>query len=176
LSPPAIDRILQLSPNSIEGLNSLCDWASPSGDPEAGARAADRAISLNPNYGPLNARRYRFAYFMARRYQDVLTVMTRIPEQIWWPHDYVMVASSLAALGRQQEAEAVVQRALVRYPLRVVAERFIATPDWAPHERELLSALMKAAGFPICSPDQDPSGNPVTPPERRLSECVGAKP
>ncbi|WP_046867808.1 hypothetical protein [Microvirga massiliensis] len=112
---------------------------------------------------------------MARRYQDVLTVMTRIPEQIWWPHDYVVVASSLAALGRQQEAEAAVQRALARYPLRVVAERFLAAPDWAPHEREPVAALMKAAGFPMCSPNQDPSGHPVTPPERRLPECTEAK-
>ena len=31
----AAERILQLSPNSIEGLNSHCDWASSSGDPEA---------------------------------------------------------------------------------------------------------------------------------------------
>jgi TolB-like protein/class 3 adenylate cyclase len=168
------DDALQLNPNSFDVLSGYASWASAFGKGEAGARSAERAIQLNPSYPTWNARDFKYAFFMVGRYQDALNAMKRLPEDIWIPGDYAMVAGSLAMLGRDQEAKTVVSRGIAIFPRQLVIERFALRPDWTQDERAKLMEAMRQAGFPACAPDRDLDGSPVKPPDRRLPECVVA--
>jgi tetratricopeptide (TPR) repeat protein len=76
--------------------------------------AADQAIKLNPNYPSWNAHDFNYAFFMVGRNDDVLRSSSRLPENNFTPLDYVMVAGSLATLGRVQAAKQLVARAVAR--------------------------------------------------------------
>jgi TolB-like protein/class 3 adenylate cyclase/Tfp pilus assembly protein PilF len=162
----AFETALRLQPGSADILALYSGWASTFGKPERGAEAADRAIRLNPNYPVWAGNGFRWAYFMAGRYEDALRVLERQPLDNLTRLGWVLRAATYAALGRIDEKAATVD-ALKRYPDFTI-EGIINDP-FSEAERLRLIETMGAAGFPPCARPEDlvEFEKPV-----RLPECV----
>jgi Tfp pilus assembly protein PilF len=94
------EEALRLNPNSIDAIPAYAGFAATFGKAQEGAEAAERAMRLNPSYPTVDAHSFVFAFFMAGRPKDVLQAVTRLPEDEFFPGDYVYVAGSLAAKMR----------------------------------------------------------------------------
>jgi TolB-like protein/class 3 adenylate cyclase/tetratricopeptide (TPR) repeat protein len=172
------EEALRLNPNAPDILSFYAGWASGFGQAENGAEAAERAMRLNPSFPVWAAGLYRYAFFMVGRYEDALRAGERRPEETWTPNDYAMVAGSLAALGRLDEAKAVVARGMARFPDMLVIESFASRPDWAEHERQRLIETMRKAGFPFCAKPEELAKfeKPVRLPEFDAEQAKAAAP
>ena len=95
-----------------------------------------------------------YGYFMTGRYEDAARALARVPDESRVAQDYIEEASSLAALGRADEARPVVAKALARFPA-ISIERHISRPDFTEPERARYIATMRAAGFPACGREED---------------------
>jgi hypothetical protein len=84
----------------------------------------------------------------------------------------VITAGSLAALGRLEEAKALVARGTAKYPGLLSIEKFALNRGWSASARPFMTDLMRKAGFPACASDKDLAG--IAKPER-LPECVKAQ-
>jgi len=158
----------RLNPGSSDILAQYAGWASTFGDPQGGADAADRAIRMNPNYPIGMTGFFGYAYFMAGRYEDALRIQLREPAGSRSQDAWMRIASSLAALGRSDEAKAAVKDSLAHYP-NLTIEGFANQPGYSDTERQKFVATMSAAGFPRCAPPQELAtiARPV-----RLPECT----
>lgn len=163
------DKALQLNPNGFDTLTVYACWAHSFGKAEDGAKAVLRAIQLNPNYPPWAVDCFRTALVMVGKYEDVLRNQARQPENTWNQDAYVFSAASLAALGRNDEAKALVARGMAKYPGLLSIEKFALNRGWAPVTVPIVTDLMRKAGFPVCAADSELEGtaNPA-----RLPECV----
>jgi tetratricopeptide (TPR) repeat protein len=148
----------------------LLAWslAATFGKPERGAKAADHAIRLNPNYPIWAGNHFRFAYFMAGRYEDALAVLERQPLQSLTRLGWVLRAAVYAALGRQQDARAAVQDALKQYP-DLTIEGLVSAPMFNDVERQHLIKTLRSAEFPACA---RPEGLAEFEKPIRLPECM----
>jgi hypothetical protein len=72
------------------------------GRAEEGAGLADRALRLDPRMTPANLVGVKDAYFMARRYQDTVATVTRMPEEQRTRDSWVFLAASYAYLGKER--------------------------------------------------------------------------
>jgi tetratricopeptide (TPR) repeat protein len=128
---------------------------------------ADRAIRLNPNYETWATGAFRFAYFMAGRYEDALLVIERLTPDNYNKYVWAQRAGTLAALGRMAEAQATVKEALKRYPSLTI-EAIASTPGFNEVEGQRYIDSMRLAGFPACAQPEEISklAKPF-----RLPEC-----
>jgi TolB-like protein/Tfp pilus assembly protein PilF len=163
------DKALDLNPNSFDVLKSYACWAFAFGKGEAGAQAVDRAIRLNPRYPDHGVDCFRYALFMVARYEDAIRAQRRLPEEKWNPDGFAMTAGSLAALGRVDEAKALVARGIAKFPSVLSVEKFAFNRGWSPPERDKLNDLMQKAGFPLCAHAND-FGKDYKP--VRLPQCI----
>jgi tetratricopeptide (TPR) repeat protein len=162
-------RAFGLNPSSAQILMLYTGWASSFGQAEEGARAANRAARINPNYPVWAASRFIYAYLMAGRPEDALRVAERIPAESLRTRDLVMIAASHAALGRPGRAAAVARDALKRFPGFSVEGYVVNNPRWSETERALLVDTMRMAGFPACATAETVTR--LTEP-KRLPECA----
>jgi len=162
------DESLRLNPSSASILTYYVSWASTFGEPERGAEMADRAIRLNPNYQPWASGIFNYAYFMVGRYEDALRAMERQAPENYSKFDWAHRAASLAALGRNAEAQATVKQALEHFPDLTVEGLANASGNSAA-ERQRYLDILPASGLPRCAPAKTLAGiaNPV-----RLPECI----
>lgn len=162
------DESLRLNPSSAGILTYYVGWASTFGEAERGAEMADRAIRLNPNYQPWAAAPFRYAYFMAGRYEDALRVMERETPENYGMFGWAIRAGSFAALGRNAEAQATVKQALEHFP-DLTVEGIANSPGFSAAERQRYLDILPASGLPRCAPAKTLAGiaNPV-----RLPECI----
>jgi TolB-like protein/class 3 adenylate cyclase len=162
------DESLRLNPNSFDILAVYACWAPAFGRVQAGAEAVDQARRLNPNYPVWAVTCFRLSLAMAGRYEDAVQTQERQPEDQWNSDGFVITAGSLAALGRLDEAKAVVARGSAKFPGLLSIERFALNRGWSSQVSPVLTDLMRKAGFPPCATDKELEGiaNPV-----RLSEC-----
>jgi TolB-like protein/class 3 adenylate cyclase/tetratricopeptide (TPR) repeat protein len=168
-----LEEARHLAPNSFDVLSAYANWANSFGKGEAGAEAADQAIKLNPNYPSWNAHDFNYAFFMVGRNGDVMRSSSRLPEESFTPLDYVMVAGSLVALGRVQEAKQLVGRAIGRFPEVLVTERFISRPDYTvDFDRPRILDAMRTAEFPACVPEKAGVGGASSQQLVQLPECA----
>ena len=158
---------LRLSPGSAEILTFYAGWASTFGEPERGAEIVDRVIRLNPNYPMWAAGPFSYAYFMAGRYEDAARLLERVPPDNYNRSRWAIRAGSYAALGRAEEAQAIVKQALDAFP-DLTIEGFVSDPGWSEAERQRLIETMRTAGFPACAKPEELAqfAKPV-----RLPEC-----
>jgi hypothetical protein len=164
----AFDTALSLSPGSAEILTFYAAWASSLGEPQRGAEVVDHVIRLDPNYPMWQNGSFSYAYFMAGRYEDVARLLERAPPDKYTKGRWVFRAGSYAALGRADEARAIVKQALNQYP-DLTIEGFVSDPGWSETERQRLIETMRAPGFPSCAKPAElvQFSNPV-----HLPECV----
>ncbi|HSA82416.1 MAG TPA: adenylate/guanylate cyclase domain-containing protein [Geminicoccaceae bacterium] len=163
----AFETALRLSPSSAEIMTFYAGWASSFGEPERGAEIVDRVIRLNPNYPKWALGNFYYAYFMAGRYEDAAGLLERVPPDDHDNYSWVYHAGSYAALGRAEEAQALVKQALDRSP-DLTIEGFVNDPGWSEAERQRLIETMRAAGFPPCAKAEELAGFPKPV---RLPEC-----
>jgi TolB-like protein/class 3 adenylate cyclase/tetratricopeptide (TPR) repeat protein len=161
------DESLRLNPSSAGILTYYVGWASTFGEAERGAEMADRAIRLNPNYQSWAAGPFRYAYFMAGRYEDALRVMERETPESYGMFGWAERAGSFAALGRNAEALATVKQALEHFP-DLTVEGIANSPGFSAAERQRYLAILPATGIPPCAAAAVLAGiaDPV-----RLPEC-----
>lgn len=164
------NEALRINPNAFDLLAAYSCMAHNYGKPERGAESTDRAIALNPNYPNWSIPCLRLAVFMVGRYVDALRIQSRQPENEMNTDGFVVMAGSLAALGRMEEAKGVVQRGLAKYPGLLSIERFAFNRGWSPSSAKILADHMSKAGFPVCATSEELADtlNPV-----RLPECAG---
>ena len=162
-----LEEALRLTPNAFDILIfQSCLAPTPAKE----ASAADRAIALNPAYPKWAVPCLRLAYVLAGRYADAIQVQSRQPEEEWNTDGFVVVAGSLAALGRKDDAEAVAKRGVAKFPGLLSIERFALNRGWPPDAIKVVEDLMRRAGFPACATSQDLAD---TPKPARLPECMG---
>jgi tetratricopeptide (TPR) repeat protein len=161
-------RSLELNPSSADILTFYAPFASLLGEPERGAEAADRAIRLNPNLPLWANENYSEAYFWVGRYEDALSFRSRLPEESRGLFDHVIIAVSLDALGRKEEAAGAVRKALATDPAYSVEEE-AGWPGYDDATRARIVKAMLGAGFPPCA---DPERLAGIPPAKRLPACA----
>jgi TolB-like protein/class 3 adenylate cyclase/Tfp pilus assembly protein PilF len=166
-----LDTALRLNPGSADILTMYAGWASTFGDPAGGGEMADRALRMNPGYPPAQSGFFYFAYFMAGRYEDALAILQKQPVEMRSKSGWVILPATLSALGRADEAKAVVAEALKRYP-DLTAEGFLIDEGFVvEREQRALAENMRNAGFPACAPAEKLKR--IAKPFR-LPECVAA--
>ncbi|MGO4523649.1 adenylate/guanylate cyclase domain-containing protein [Microvirga sp. 2MCAF35] len=135
-----LDKALMLDPNSAWAWNRSGWLHTFLDDPQTGIDHFERAIRLSP-FDPMVFNTYAGigdAHFAAGRYPEAVTWLEKArlahPRAAWINR---FLAASYALIGRQQEAEACIQRLLTVYPgLTVAAVR--AAP---PFNQEVIGRL-----------------------------------
>ncbi|MEO5756631.1 MAG: BTAD domain-containing putative transcriptional regulator [Mesorhizobium sp.] len=162
-----LDEALRLSPNSFD---NLVFYACLAEDVQKEAEAADRAIAINPAYPNWAIPCLRLGLVMAGRYEDVIRVQSHQPEEEWNTDGFVIVAGSLASLGKKDESAALAKRGVAKFPGLLTVERFALNRSWPADAVKVMVELMRKAGFPACATAQELAD---TPNPIRLPECAG---
>ena len=165
------DTALRLAPNAAEILIFYIGWASTFGEPERGADLVERAIRLDPNYPTWANRPFANANFMAGRYAKAVAFFERLGTERHNRWSWAAHAGALAALGRRDEAAALVAQALAAYP-ELSIELIVNEPGWSEAEHRRFAETMRLAGFPPCA-GPEALAEIVQP--VRLPECGGGR-
>jgi hypothetical protein len=80
------------------------------------AESTDRVIAINPGYPNWPVPCMRLAMLMVGRYEDALRIQSRPPENEMNAGGFAVMAGSLAALGKAEEARAVAKRCIRNAP------------------------------------------------------------
>ncbi|MCI0430432.1 MAG: hypothetical protein L0210_07820 [Rhodospirillales bacterium] len=140
------------------------------GMPEEAAQLADRALRLDPWMSAENLNCVKDAYFCARRFEDVIAVVSRIPRDARGRGSRLLLALGYALLGRREETARARAELLDAYP--TISAELLLNQDWIvarPEEEALLLDGFRAAGLAVCASDADLAE--ILKP-RRLSECA----
>ena len=86
------------------------------GKAEEGAGFGDRALRLDPRMTPANLSGVKDAYYMARRYEDTIDAVMRMPEEQRPRNSWVLLTASYARLGRTEEAAEAKAKLLKAFP------------------------------------------------------------
>ena len=161
------ETALRLAPGSSEILTFYSCHAARFGEPERGAQMVDQVMRLDPNYPMWTSNFFSPAYFMAGRYEDAVKMLERMTPNNYQRWTWVVRSSSLAALGRTDEANASVREALKQHP-DLTVESMINEPGLSTMERSRFIETMPLAGFPACAKPEALAklANPA-----RLPEC-----
>ncbi|MBY4609820.1 adenylate/guanylate cyclase domain-containing protein [Rhizobium sp. 9T] len=165
------DTALRLAPGSSEILTFYSGFAARLGEPERGAQMVDKVMRLDPNYPMWASNFFAPAYFMAGRYEDAVTMLERMTPNNYQRWTWVVRSSSLAALGRTDEAKASAMEAVKQHP-EVTVESMINEPGLSTIERKRFIETMPLAGFPACARPEVLAklAKPI-----RLPECEAGK-
>lgn len=166
------EKALRLAPGSSEILTFYTGFAARFGEPERGAQMVDQVKRLDPNYPMWASNFFAPAYFMAGRYEDAVKMLERMTPGSYQRWTWVVRSSSLAALGRTDEAAASAMEALKQHP-DLTVESMINEPGLSTVERSRFMETMPLAGFPTCSKSEVLAklDKPV-----RLPECETGNP
>ena len=145
-----LDTALRLAPGSSEILTFYTGYAARFGEPERGAQMIDQVMRLDPNYPMWTSNFFAPAYFMAGRYEDALKMLERMTPNNYDEWMWVVRSSSLAALGRIDEANASVRETLKQHP-DLTVESIINESGLSTTERSRFIETMPLAGFPACA-------------------------
>ncbi|MGL4962769.1 MAG: adenylate/guanylate cyclase domain-containing protein [Inquilinus sp.] len=163
-----LDTALRLAPGSSEILTFYSGFAARVGEPERGAQMVDQVMRLDPNYPMWTSNFFSSAYFMAGRYEDTLKMLERMTPNNYQKWVWVVRSSSLAGLGRIEEAKTSVVEALKRHP-DLTVESIINEPGMSAAQRRRFMETMPLAGFPACA--KTGALAKLASPPVRLPEC-----
>jgi TolB-like protein/class 3 adenylate cyclase/tetratricopeptide (TPR) repeat protein len=139
------------------------------GKAEEGAVFADRALRLDPRMTPANLSGVKDAYYMARRYEDTIDAVMRMPEEHRSRDSWVFLAASYARLGRTEEVADAKAKLLKAFP-NASAERMI-NEDYVyarKEDEEFFIESFRVAGLPVCMTADEIAEIPAAKP---LPEC-----
>ena len=164
-----LDEALRLTPNAFDILIFHACMNHAYGKADKGAEAAERAIAINPAYPNWAIPCLRLGVVLVGRYEDAIRIQSRQPENEMNTDGFVVLAGSLAALGKADEAAALAKRGAAKFPGLLSIERFALNRYWPPEASKVMADLMRKAGFPACATSQDLAD---TPNAVRLPECI----
>ncbi len=151
-----IDRAIMLNPNDADTLANASYLLSMYGDGPAAVACAEAAAKLNPRYPDWYEGFYATALYVARRFDEALTVRLRQPD--YFIDSTFHGAAILAQLGRFAEAREWTDRAvgrlasrfggLERLPKSCMQIMLENNPYRLPEDRELWTSSMRLAGVP----------------------------
>ncbi len=145
-----------------------------------GRRLGDRALRLDPRMTPANLSGVKDAYYMARRYEDTIDAVMRMPEEQRARDAWVILAASYARLGRTEETADTRTKVLKAFR-NVSAERVI-NEDYAyarKEDEEFFVDGFRVAGLPVCMTAEEigqfPALKPLPECEAERAKAVAAK-
>jgi tetratricopeptide (TPR) repeat protein len=169
-SDAQIDAALRANPTNPDVLIVAASELGWHGRPEEGAALADRVMRLDRWMTSESLNCIKDAYFFARRFEDTIAVVSRIPLEARGRGARLMLTLSYALLGRANEAAQARAELLKNYPT-ISAELVLNTGGAMarPEEENLVLEGFRAAGLPLCASQAElaPIPNP-----RRLPQCV----
>ena len=118
---------------------------------------------------PANLSGAKDAYYMARRYEDTIDAVMRMPEEHRGRDSWVMLAGSYGQPGRTEEAAEAKAKLLKAFP-NVSAER-VLDEDYAyarEEDEKLFVDGFRVAGLPVCMTPEEIGDFPALKP---LPEC-----
>ena len=120
---------LGFNPANITLIKQAAAVYSASGHPEEGAELADKVLRLDPlaTSGTLNT--IKDAYFFARRFEDAVAVISRIPPESRSKGSRLFLTFSLAFLGRKDDAERARAELLAAHPN--ISAELLLNQGWA---------------------------------------------
>ena len=131
------------------------------GKPEEGAGLGDRALRLDPLMTPANLGGVKDAFFMARRYEDTVAAVERMPEASRTRDSWVFLATGYAWLGKVQEHARAKARLLQLFPT-ISAERSL-NEDYIfarKEDEEFFVESFRVAELPVCMTPDEIAGMP----------------
>jgi TolB-like protein/DNA-binding winged helix-turn-helix (wHTH) protein len=166
-SGPLLARAEELSPANADTLviaGGIWPWL---GQPERGARNADLALRLNPTYPNWYTNSFEQAYFYSKMFDKALFHSRRLSDPVFY--DLSIQTSSLAYLGRMDEAKAAAAKLVALEPGGSVEQTI---HDWGGYAREqeaelLVNGVRKADG-PAC---MTPAAQKARPQTHQVSSC-----
>jgi TolB-like protein/class 3 adenylate cyclase len=171
-SDAQIDAALRANPTNPQVLVAAAGEMGWHGRPDEAAAVADRVMRLDRWMTPENLNCIKDTYFFARRFEDTIAVVSRIPLEARGRGARLMLTLSYALLGRANETAQARADLLKNYPT-ISAELVLNTGGvmGRPQEENLVLEGFRAAGLPLCASQAElaPFPNP-----RRLPQCVGS--
>jgi TolB-like protein/class 3 adenylate cyclase/tetratricopeptide (TPR) repeat protein len=164
---------VEMCPANSHALVLAAAGLSFMGKAKEGAGFADRALRLDPRMTPANLSGVKDAYYMARRYEDTIDAVLRMPEEHRSRDSWVFLAASYAQLGRPEEAAAAKAKLLKAFP-NVSAERMI-NEDYVyarKEDEEFFVDSFRAAGLPVCMTPEEIAQLPAA---KRRPECAAER-
>jgi TolB-like protein len=168
-----IRAALEANPANVNVLIFAAATLAWNGRPEEGAELADKVLRIDPRASSGSLNTIKDAYFFARRFDDVIAVISRIPENARSRGSRLFLVFSYALLGRHDEAARARDELLAKYPS--MSAEFLLNTGWVfgrPQEENLFFDGFRAAGVSLCASDADLAK--VAKP-RRLPECLKPK-
>jgi tetratricopeptide (TPR) repeat protein len=151
-SESLIREALELNPNSVHVMLVAAATLSYLGFPEEAAAHSDRAMRLDPRMVPVNLSAVSDSYFWARRFEDVVKVIRRIPPESRSSGRYFELAASYAFLGRAEDSTSARAAFLARRP-GITAQAYYAE-GWyfaREQEEELFFDSFRILDLPMCA-------------------------
>jgi TolB-like protein/Tfp pilus assembly protein PilF len=173
-SAAQIQAALQANPNNAQVLVVAAAMQAWAGKPDQAAELADRVMRLDPWMTPENLNCVKDAYFFARRFEDVIAIVSGIPREARGRGARLFLTFSYALLGRENEAARARAELLASYPS--ISAELLLNQDWIcarPQEENLLLEGFRAAHLPVCASNDDLAA--IAEP-RRLPMCVATLP
>jgi TolB-like protein/class 3 adenylate cyclase len=143
------------------------------GYPDEAASYADKALRLDPNMATANLTSLKDAYYFARRFEDTVRVVARMPAEARSYGSLLLNATSLAMLGRPEDEVGRARAAMLARDPGLSVE-LLLNRDWLfvrQQERDLFVEGMRKAGFPACAKPEE-LANSAKP--TRLPECLSS--
>jgi hypothetical protein len=143
------------------------------GHGEEGSALADRVLRIDPfaNAGTLNT--IKDAYFFSRRFDDLIKVITRIPENARSRGSRLFLAMGYAFLGRAAETEAARTAFVAKYPN--ASAELMLNQDWSfarPEEENLFVDGFHKGGLPLCATGEQLAKFPKP---KRIPDCKSSQ-
>jgi TolB-like protein/class 3 adenylate cyclase/Tfp pilus assembly protein PilF len=165
-----VRKALEVNPSNVGVLNMASSIFAFNGHPDEGARLADRSLRIDPRANSLSLNTLKDAYFLDRRFKDLIAGVSRVPEDARSRGGRLFLAFSYALLGQHDDAERTRAAVLAHYP-KISAEQMM-NQGWTftrPQEQNLFLDGFRATNLPLCAADADLAkfAKPV-----RLPECV----
>ena len=161
---------LEVNPANITLIKMGAAVFGSSGLPEEGAKLADKVLKLDPlaTSGTLNT--IKDAYFFSRRFEDTISVISRVPPDSRSRGSRLFLAFSLALVGRENDAQRARDQVLSAYPN--ISAELLLNQGWVFEREEDLRLFVEgfsAADIPVCATAADltKTEDPI-----RLPECL----
>jgi tetratricopeptide (TPR) repeat protein len=165
-----IRAALATNPNNVNIMHMGSAILASNGHGSEGSALADRVLRIDPlaNAGTLNT--IKDAYFFSRRFDDLIKVITRIPENARSRGSRLFLAMAYAFLGRGADMEAARTAFGEKYP--TASAELMLNQDWSfprSEEESLFVDGFRKAGLPLCATVEQLAKFPKP---KRIPDCV----
>jgi TolB-like protein len=147
---------LGFNPANLTLIKQAAAVYGSSGHPEEGADLADKVLRLDPLATSNTLNTIKDAYFFARRFEDTVAVILRIPPESRSKGSRMFLTFSLAFLGRKDDAQRARAELLTAHPN--ISAELLLNQGWAferAEDKKLFLDGFVAANIPLCASAAD---------------------